>query len=80
MAARGRGYFALYGYSENLKYPLLRKCQADIQIILQKHSSIPLSHGGWSKAWPPWGRAVWRFDFCLMAVERYTGPLGPLVH
>ena len=38
MAARGWGYFALYGYSEDLKYPLLRKCQADFQIILQKHS------------------------------------------
>ena len=33
MAARGRGYFALYDQSENLKN-LLRKCQ----IILQKHS------------------------------------------
>ena len=29
----GWGYFALYGYSENLKN-LLRKCQADFQIIL----------------------------------------------
>ena len=38
MAASRQGYFALYGYSENLKYPLLRKCQADFQIILQKHS------------------------------------------
>ena len=29
----GRGLFALYGYSENLKN-LLQKCQADFQIIL----------------------------------------------
>ena len=29
----GRGYFALYGYSENLKNLLLHKCQADFQII-----------------------------------------------
>ena len=34
MAARGRGYFALYDHSENLKNLLLRKCFADIQIIL----------------------------------------------
>ena len=33
MAARVRGYFALYGYSENLKN-LLRKFRADFQIIL----------------------------------------------
>ena len=31
MAARGRGYFALYGYSENFKKLLQRKC---FQIIL----------------------------------------------
>ena len=30
----GRGYFALYGYSENLKNLILRKCLADFQIIL----------------------------------------------
>ena len=34
MAAMGAGYFALYGYRENLKNLLLRKCQADFQIIL----------------------------------------------
>ena len=28
MATRGHGFFALYGYSENLKN-LLRKCKAD---------------------------------------------------
>ena len=30
----GQGYFALYGYSEKFKNLLLRKCQADFQIIL----------------------------------------------
>ena len=34
MDARGRGYFALYGYSENLKNLLLRKFLANFQIIL----------------------------------------------
>ena len=34
MATRGWGYFAFYGYSENLKNLLLQKCQADFQIIL----------------------------------------------
>ena len=34
MAVRGRGYFALYGYSENFKNLLLRKCMADFQIIV----------------------------------------------
>ena len=34
MAARGQGYFASYGYSENLEKLLLQKCQADFQIIL----------------------------------------------
>ena len=34
MATRGgRGYFAFYGYSENLKNLLLQKCPADFQII-----------------------------------------------
>ena len=36
MASRGRGYFALYGYIENLKNLFLQKCQADFQIILKK--------------------------------------------
>ena len=30
----GQGYFALYGYSDKFKNLLLRKCQADFQIIL----------------------------------------------
>ena len=34
MAAKGHGYFALYGYRENLKNLLFRKCQANFQIIL----------------------------------------------
>ena len=38
MAAKVLGYFALYGYSENLKNLLLRKCLADFQIILQNCS------------------------------------------
>ena len=34
VAARERGYFAIYGFSENLKNLLLRKCRAYFQIIL----------------------------------------------
>ena len=38
MAARGRGYFAVYGYSENFKNLLLRKYEAHFQNKLQKCS------------------------------------------
>ena len=76
MATRGLGYFALYGYSENLKYPLLRKCQADFQIILQKHSLGDTLQDSFKPWWlvknmATRGQGVWRFDLCLMAVERY---------
>ena len=35
MATRGQDYFALYGYSGNLKNVRLRSCMADFQIIVK---------------------------------------------
>ena len=61
MDASGRGYFALYGYSENLKNLLLRKCLANFQIICRNTPwetlyQIPLSHVDWSKNMAARGR------------------------
>ena len=46
MVASGQCYFALYGYSENLKNLLLQKCQADFQLILYIGRKIWPQGGG----------------------------------
>ena len=80
MAASGWGYFALYGYSENLKYPLLQKCQANFQIILQKHclgdtQTLQDSFKPW------WLVKNMLFGELIFALWPWsdTGPLGTLV-
>ena len=47
MATRGRDYFAVYGYSENLTNLLPRKCLASFQII--SLYQIPSDYVDWSK-------------------------------
>ena len=71
-----------YGYSENLKYPLLRKCQADFQIILQKHSLGDTLQDSFKPWWLVKNMATrGLFGDLTFALWPWsdTGPLGPLV-
>ena len=85
MATTGRGYFASYGFSENLKNLLLRRCLAETQIFFVE---ILL---GWSsnrflqammigqKLWPPRGGA----DMAKVKIKSrwaIQGHHGPLVN
>ena len=74
MASRGWDYFAIYDYRENLKNLLLRKCQADYQILflemfpgwlsIRFHQAMLI----FQKTCPPGGEAVWRFNIFFMAM------------
>ena len=66
---RGRGYFALYGYSQNFKNLLRRKCRANFHIIVEMFLGRPSIR--FLQAMLISRKAVWRYNFCLMATERY---------